>query len=177
MTALNILIFPKWPPQSHHVLNMTPLNLLTSALPYPFHTNEVRTMSMYVNGQQKIPYIHMSMVPSISSVAQNKPSSPQSPHLSKRPHLNLLSCPKWPPSMSSLSQSDLPQSPHLEKIWSPNPSQIPSIALTIYRAALSSAISSPWKYFVPISPSIAICRRHFLTFWFFGRWPPKWKTA
>ena len=109
---------------------------------------------LYVNGQQKIPYIHMSMVPSISSVAQNKPSSPQSPHLSKRPHLNLLSCPKWPPSMSSLAQSDLPPSPHLEKIWSPNPSQIPSIALTIYRAALSSAISSPWENGVPISPSI-----------------------
>ena len=95
------------------------------------------------------------------------PWSPQSRHLSKIsplplnlltcpewPHLNLLSCPKWPPSMSSLAQSDLPPSPHLEKIWSPNPSQIPSIALTIYRAALSSAISSPWENVVPISPSI-----------------------
>ena len=109
---------------------------------------------LYVNGQQKIPYIHMSMVPSISSFVQNKPSP-----------LNLLTCPNDPTSISYLVQNDPPQCPHLpkvtslhlltlKKIWSPSPSQIPSIALTIYRAALSSAISSPWENVVPISPSI-----------------------
>ena len=108
---------------------------------------------LYVNGQQKILIYTCPWSPQSRHLSKISPP-PQSPHLSKWPHLNLLSCPKWPPSMSSFAQSDLPPSRHLEKIWSPNPSQIPSIALTIYRAALSSAISSPWENVVPISPSI-----------------------
>ena len=107
---------------------------------------------LYVNGQQKIPYIHMSMVPSISSFVQNKPSP-----------LNLLTCPNDPTSISYLVQNDPPQCPHLPKVTSLHlltlkkfgPQIHPkSPPLTIYRAALSSAISSPWENVVPISPSI-----------------------
>ena len=69
----------------------------------------------------------MSMVPSISSFVQNKPSP-----------LNLLTCPNDPTSISYLVQNDPPQCPHFTKVTSlhlltlkkfgpPNPSQIPSI--------------------------------------------------
>ena len=80
-------------------------------------SKQIRVINGPRNKRSTTVHIYMSMVTSISSLVQNK--SP--PRAISSLVLN------GPTLISYLAQYDLPQSPHLEKIWPPNPSQIPSI--------------------------------------------------
>ena len=115
------------------------------------HSKQIRVINGPRNKRSTTVHIYMSMVTSILSLVQNKPppsphlsqmAPPQSLFLSKMTPLNVLTSPKWPPSISSTWENLVPksipnplhlpfiglllavQSPHLEKILSPYPPSV-----------------------------------------------------
>ena len=142
MTPLNLLICQNDPPQSPHLLNMTLLDLLGC-----IKCQKSEFWAPTPNANNWAPSVKKCIAFLDEFLPRHGLGILYTP-------VDLLTCPKWPPSISSPAHNYLPQSHHLPKMTPLNlltcPKWSPSISSVITYPKCTPILITLWPNLLPV---------------------------